>query len=142
MKDKTKLHIQNIGFYLLLALLVAIVSRNFRFAGDTRIVQAPDITLHDFIYFLGEDITRFLLMVSLLISTKLIIRIAPQEEHTATGLKIIVNAMLLLSVGKVFDEFNLAQGYSVWEMIFDLFVVILTIYKFFKWSNTNRNPQT
>ncbi len=139
---KNSLHLQNIGFYLLLALTTSIVSRAVRFPGDDRIVRLPDVTLSDTIYYIGESLTRVWLMMSAWVSARLFVKLLPNEP-VAKGLKIIVEAMLLLAIGKLLDDvFGQPSIYSIWEKFFDGIVLLLTLYKFYKWNLTaNKNQQ-
>ncbi len=140
--SSTKLSLQNIGFWLLLALTVSIITRNVHFAGDERIIREPDVTLSDFIYYLGESLTRMFIMLSAYVSGRLFVKLIPHEPVVG-GVKIIIDTMLILAVGKVFDEVSANPcEYSMWEKCFHAGLSILTIYKIIKWNRINKNRLT
>ncbi len=110
--------------YLLIALAISALKNTTVPEQYNYAFCAGGQTVNNLIYFLGVDLVILFLTMSL----------RSLSKHDRV-FNIIATAAMYLAIGKVVDEFSSPYGYHFAEFIFDIFVVIWAVKRYFKYKN-------
>lgn len=111
-----------IEILLALALMCAIFSRLHTWDNSHAVVgtyQMQPYYLQDFIYFISTDLALFFTLTALAVATK----------------KDLAWALVILSIGKILDEFTSPFSFGVAEACVDAMAILFIIYQWIKKSN-------